>query len=52
MIRKAVPPVAGFGTRCLPAPEATPKEMMTIADRSVRQYVLAATHATTRECNG
>jgi len=52
MIRKAVHPVAGFGTRCLPASEATPREMITIADRPVIQYVLAATHVTTKECIG
>jgi UTP--glucose-1-phosphate uridylyltransferase len=40
MIRKAVLPVAGFGTRCLPATKAIPKEMITIVDRPVIQYVV------------
>ncbi|MDR5892591.1 MULTISPECIES: UTP--glucose-1-phosphate uridylyltransferase [Halomonas] len=40
MIKKAVLPVAGFGTRCLPASKAIPKEMITIVDRPVIQYVV------------
>lgn len=40
MINKAVLPVAGFGTRCLPASKAIPKEMITIVDRPVIQYVV------------
>lgn len=40
MIRKAVLPVAGFGTRCLPASKAIPKEMITIVDKPVIQYVV------------
>ncbi|MFP4263507.1 MAG: UTP--glucose-1-phosphate uridylyltransferase GalU [Halomonas sp.] len=40
MIPKAVLPVAGFGTRCLPASKAIPKEMITIVDRPVIQYVV------------
>jgi UTP--glucose-1-phosphate uridylyltransferase len=39
-LRKAVFPVAGLGTRFLPATKATPKEMLTIVDRPVLQYVL------------
>lgn len=39
-IRKAVFPVAGLGTRFLPATKALPKEMLTIVDRPVIQYVL------------
>jgi UTP--glucose-1-phosphate uridylyltransferase len=38
-IRKAVFPVAGLGTRFLPATKAMPKEMLTIVDRPVIQYV-------------
>ena len=34
-IRKAVLPVAGLGTRFLPATEAVPNEMMTVVDRPV-----------------
>ncbi|ODN70970.1 UTP--glucose-1-phosphate uridylyltransferase GalU [Methylobrevis pamukkalensis] len=39
-IRKAVFPVAGLGTRFLPATKAVPKEMMTVVDRPVLQYVV------------
>jgi UTP--glucose-1-phosphate uridylyltransferase len=39
-IRKAVFPVAGLGTRFLPATKAMPKEMLTIVDRPVIQYVV------------
>lgn len=37
---KAVIPVAGFGTRMLPASKAIPKEMITILDKPVIQYVI------------
>src|ERR671935_2326714 len=39
-IRKAVFPVAGFGTRVLPATKAMPKEMLTIVDKPLIQYVV------------
>src|SRR5580700_6537937 len=39
-IRKAVIPVAGFGTRMLPAAKAVPKEMLPVVDRPVIQYVV------------
>jgi UTP--glucose-1-phosphate uridylyltransferase len=39
-LRKAVFPVAGLGTRFLPATKATPKEMLTIVDRPALQYVV------------
>src|SRR6202046_2095360 len=39
-IRKAVLPVAGLGTRFLPATKATPKEMLTIVDRPILQHVV------------
>lgn len=39
-VRKAVLPVAGLGTRFLPATKATPKEMLPIIDRPVIQYVV------------
>lgn len=39
-IRKAVFPVAGLGTRFLPATKAVPKEMLTIVDRPIIQYVV------------
>src|ERR1700743_404407 len=39
-IRKAVFPVAGLGTRVLPATKAMPKEMLTIVDKPLIQYVV------------
>lgn len=39
-IRKAVFPVAGLGTRFLPATKAVPKEMLTVVDRPVVQYIV------------
>lgn len=39
-IRKAVFPVAGLGTRFLPATKAIPKEMLTVVDRPVIQHVV------------
>jgi UTP--glucose-1-phosphate uridylyltransferase len=40
MIRKAVIPAAGFGTRFLPATKAQPKEMLPIIDTPTIQYVV------------
>jgi UTP--glucose-1-phosphate uridylyltransferase len=39
-VRKAVFPVAGLGTRLLPATKATPKEMLTVVDRPLIQYAV------------
>ena len=39
-VRKAVFPVAGLGTRFLPATKAIPKEMLTVVDRPVIQHVV------------
>ena len=39
-IRKAIFPVAGLGTRVLPATKAMPKEMLTIVDKPLIQYVV------------
>ncbi|UTO28558.1 UTP--glucose-1-phosphate uridylyltransferase GalU [Bartonella harrusi] len=39
-IRKAVFPVAGLGTRFLPATKTIPKEMLTVVDKPVIQYVV------------
>jgi len=39
-IRKAVFPVAGLGTRFLPATKAMPKEMLPVVDRPVIQHVV------------
>ena len=40
MIKKAVLPVAGFGTRFLPASKAIPKEMLPIIDKPLVQYAV------------
>ena len=37
-LRKAVFPVAGFGTRFLPATKAMPKELLPIVDKPLIQY--------------
>ena len=39
-VRKAVFPVAGLGTRFLPATKALPKEMLPIVDRPLIQYAV------------
>src|ERR1700730_725904 len=39
-IRKAILPVAGLGTRFLPATKAMPKEMLPVFDRPVIQHVV------------
>ena len=39
-ITKAVFPVAGLGTRFLPATKASPKEMMPIVDKPLIQYAV------------
>jgi UTP--glucose-1-phosphate uridylyltransferase len=39
-VRKAVFPVAGLGTRFLPATKAIPKEMITLVDRPLSQYAI------------
>ncbi|KPJ84983.1 UTP--glucose-1-phosphate uridylyltransferase [Parcubacteria bacterium SG8_24] len=39
-IRSAVIPVAGMGTRFLPATKAQPKEMLTLVDKPVIQYIV------------
>ncbi len=40
MIKKAVIPVAGLGTRMLPATKAIPKEMLPIVDKPLIQYIV------------
>ena len=40
IIRKAVLPVAGLGTRFLPATKTVPKEMLTLVDRPILQHVV------------
>jgi UTP--glucose-1-phosphate uridylyltransferase len=39
-VRKAVFPVAGLGTRFLPATKASPKEMLTVVDKPLIQYAV------------
>ncbi|MFA6604056.1 MAG: UTP--glucose-1-phosphate uridylyltransferase GalU [Patescibacteria group bacterium] len=39
-IRKAIIPVAGLGTRFLPATKAQPKEMLPVVDKPVIQYIV------------
>ncbi|CAD85294.1 probable UTP--glucose-1-phosphate uridylyltransferase protein [Nitrosomonas europaea ATCC 19718] len=39
-IRKAVFPVAGLGTRFLPATKASPKEMLPVVDKPLIQYAV------------
>ncbi len=40
MVKKAVIPAAGYGTRFLPATKAQPKEMLPLVDKPVIQYVV------------
>ena len=39
-VKKAILPVAGFGTRLLPASKSIPKEMITVVDRPAIDYVV------------
>ncbi|HQB50955.1 MAG TPA: sugar phosphate nucleotidyltransferase, partial [bacterium] len=39
-ITKAILPVAGFGTRFLPATKAQPKEMLPVVDKPAIQYLV------------
>ena len=39
-LRKAIFPVAGMGTRFLPATKSVPKEMLTVVDRPVIDYAV------------
>ena len=45
VIRKAVFPVAGLGTRFLPATKAMPKEMLTVVDKPLIQYAVEEARA-------
>ena len=51
-IRKAVFPVAGFGTRFLPATKAIPKELLPIVDKPLIQYAVEEAISAFREENG
>ena len=39
-VTKAIFPVAGLGTRFLPATKSVPKEIMTLVDRPLLQYAI------------
>ena len=39
-IRKVIFPVAGLGTRFLPATKASPKEMLPVVDKTIIQYAV------------
>ena len=45
MIRKVVCPVAGLGTRMLPATKVIPKEMLPVVDKPIIQYALEEARA-------
>lgn len=40
MIKKAVIPIAGYGTRMLPATISIPKTMLNVVDRPVIEYII------------
>ena len=40
LVKKVVIPVAGLGTRMLPATKAIPKEMLPIVDKPMIQYIV------------
>ena len=40
VVKKAVIPAAGLGTRFLPATKAQPKEMLPIVDKPTLQYIM------------
>lgn len=44
-IRKAVIPVAGLGTRVLPASKAVPKELLNVVDRPILAYIIEEARA-------
>lgn len=45
IVRKAVFPIAGLGTRFLPATKASPKEMLTVVDKPLIQYAVEEAYA-------
>ena len=44
-VTKAVFPVAGLGTRFLPATKASPKEMLAVVDKPLIQYAVEEAYA-------
>ena len=45
VVKKAVFPIAGLGTRFLPATKASPKEMLTVVDKPLIQYAVEEAYA-------
>src|SRR5450755_2804581 len=45
LVRHAIFPVAGLGTRSLPATKAVPKEMLAIVDKPLIQYAVEEAYA-------
>ena len=45
LVKKAIFPVAGLGTRFLPATKAQPKEMMPVVDKPLIQYAVEEAYA-------
>ena len=45
LVQKAVFPVAGLGTRFLPATKASPKEMLAVVDKPLIQYAVEEAYA-------
>jgi len=44
-VKKAVFPIAGLGTRFLPATKASPKEMLPVVDKPLIQYAVEEAYA-------
>ena len=45
LVKKAIFPVAGLGTRFLPATKAQPKEMLPVVDKPLIQYAVEEAYA-------
>jgi UTP--glucose-1-phosphate uridylyltransferase len=45
VVKKAIFPVAGLGTRFLPATKASPKEMLAVVDKPLIQYAVEEAYA-------
>ena len=50
-VKKAIIPVAGFGTRMLPATKAIAKELLPILDKPIIQIIEEAASLRNRRCN-
>ncbi len=49
-IKKAIFPVAGLGTRFLPATKAQPKEMLPVVDKPLIQYAVEGSRWVSKNC--